>query len=156
MDAIKKEQAKIRVCTTTLKNILRPELQNIEDVNKIVDIISESQDKVTDVIDELSLLLHKHLLELAQGNMYPEELEPLPQQTFDLTRLFPPGFKFRYDVNPIVPTSPLPRRLQEHLVSTPDGEISRIFSHHHLQFMYSSLMGPNRSSSLDNYPLWKR
>ncbi|KAI8347571.1 hypothetical protein B0O80DRAFT_465434 [Mortierella sp. GBAus27b] len=174
--ATEKHAPGIRVCTVTLKNILRSEFmyeksedleqpvrtielrqdETSKDLDRIVRTIESCQDEVTDVIDELAVMVDKLHMELAQGNLYPDELEPDPRQTFDLHQLFPTGFEFRGQVAPQVRCSPLPARLQDHIQNTPGGDIANIFNLYHLQFLYSNLMGPYTSTAIDAHPTWKQ
>jgi hypothetical protein len=66
----KKDAPGIRVCTTTLKNILRPEFtdEKCKDLERIVGTIESCQDEVTDVIDELSVIVEKLHLEVSYGH----------------------------------------------------------------------------------------
>ncbi|KAI8349759.1 hypothetical protein B0O80DRAFT_140315 [Mortierella sp. GBAus27b] len=66
----KKDAPGIRVCTTTLKNILRPEFtdEKCKDLERIVGTIESCQDDVTDVIDELSVIVEKLHIEVSYGH----------------------------------------------------------------------------------------
>jgi hypothetical protein len=77
-------EPKIRVCSTTFMNILRPEFrgggqdgeahvttsdaESLKEVDVLTGIIESCQDHVTDVIDELSILVEKTLLKVSYSH----------------------------------------------------------------------------------------
>jgi hypothetical protein len=61
----KKAKPKIRMCTTTIKNIIRPELADQANVERIIGTIEQCQDEVTDVIDELSVVVLQHTISVS-------------------------------------------------------------------------------------------
>ncbi|KAF9081308.1 hypothetical protein BGX27_004988, partial [Mortierella sp. AM989] len=94
------EKESIRTCTVTLKDILRPDLQDQQD--RIISILNRNQTELTDVITELSVLTHKTVLSIAAGDFYGDNLGPQPSDGFDIRNILPDRFKFRCNVAPII------------------------------------------------------
>ncbi|KAF9943802.1 hypothetical protein BGZ70_005410, partial [Mortierella alpina] len=109
-------QKELRTCTITLSSILRPDLE--EQQETVVRLLSEAQEKITDVVMYLAITAQKLYLLLSEGKLYerstmrrPKSLEQAPSQ---------------------------PKSKQ--------SDIARFFSQGHLQFMFTRLMGTQQAA----------
>ncbi|KAF9342158.1 hypothetical protein BGX26_008212, partial [Mortierella sp. AD094] len=89
---------KIKTCTTTLRTALRPDLQT--DYTRILTMLQEGQVNFTNMLTELSILVHKTVLKAASGeiydeSLYDESLGPQPSKIFSVEDILPIGFEFR-------------------------------------------------------------
>ncbi|KAF9201042.1 hypothetical protein BGZ49_008726 [Haplosporangium sp. Z 27] len=162
----------IKTCSTTLRNILRPDLQgqpepngqddemDLEDYHdRVVSILVKRQTELTDVIAELSTLTHKTILVIASGELYDESLGPRSTSSFDVRGLLPSGFKFRCNVKPIINMAPIPIHLQDHLETSIEhgkDDLTQILSQDHLQFMHTSFLSAKEKVDKGKHPLWQR
>ncbi|KAF9949899.1 hypothetical protein BGZ70_001592 [Mortierella alpina] len=174
----KKEQEQLRTCTTTLKTILHPRLEE-EACAEFLHLVEDVQENVTDVIFELSAIAYKAFLGLASGQHFGPWVSGAgvaDDNTFDLRSVLPPGFVFRdKEVQPIVRAAWLPNGLQadmKHYSTNRPGEepheqhawdLANFLSQGHLQYLYTRFLSPSynpstaRTAAADNtHPEWRK
>ncbi|KAF9557979.1 hypothetical protein EC968_007327 [Mortierella alpina] len=162
----KKEE--LRVCHATFKQIIRPDLDDA-DVDRILDLLEESQRSVTEVIEELSVLTRKAINVIASGSLYPNDMyeHGVPSQvtSFDLRTILPRGFVRRDPtVSLIIQVAPLPDFLQQYIESNAVGkrrgkdDISNLLSQAQLSSMHSQFLGLNRDKRKPSgkHPVWEQ
>ncbi|KAF9951038.1 hypothetical protein BGZ65_006229 [Modicella reniformis] len=155
--AMVEEKKNTRNCTTTLRQILRPDLKDQYD--NINTIAMHRQAALTDCIDELSALSHKavlavceELMTIASGQIIEETTAP--STSFEITSVLPPNFELRSDVNTRLDVSPLSESLQDHLESVLEDpktkdDIATLLTQPFLQYLYSCFLGPRRQTTMN-------
>ncbi|KAG0247939.1 hypothetical protein DFQ27_001381, partial [Actinomortierella ambigua] len=131
IDNASSNDAGIRTCSATLKQVLRPELRDDpEAFSRIVELLEQKQELCTDLADQIYCLVHKGTLLIASGAMWKESSEP-----FDIGSLLPTGFQLTEESRN-VNISPLPIGLQQEIEeAVRDGsasEMVNVFSQNHL------------------------
>ncbi|KAG0300119.1 hypothetical protein BGZ99_003916, partial [Dissophora globulifera] len=111
----------------------------------IVSLMNQSQEILTDVVDELYLVIHKAVLVVASGDIYPSSLEPTNEKGFDVASLLPSGFVLHGTTNTCLDIAPLPAKLQGHLEEAYDNglddDLLKVLGQDHLQKLYSTFLG---------------
>ncbi|KAF8951852.1 hypothetical protein BGZ46_003774, partial [Entomortierella lignicola] len=140
------EDKDIRTCTVTLKSILRPDLDHVEE---LISMLKTSQVDVTNFIDELSILVHKTVLMVASGEIYDGSYGQSQQlKPFDISCLLP-GFEFRSpEIQSKISVAPIPPLLQCHLEKVLQGDsksvsddVALMLTQPHLQFLNTKFLG---------------
>ncbi|KAF9559817.1 hypothetical protein EC968_006474 [Mortierella alpina] len=159
---LEKDRDSLRTCPVTLKQILRPELDN--EFQKIRDLLEESQLAITDDMTELSILLQKVVVLLAAGDLYGGT-GPI---AFDVTTLLPATFLTkRTDVSSTINIAPIPDNVQTAIeralakpkaVDSEERDLALLHSHEFLQYIHTGLLGSKGNSSTSKlaHPLWER
>ncbi|KAI8355497.1 hypothetical protein B0O80DRAFT_449416, partial [Mortierella sp. GBAus27b] len=127
-----------RVCTSSLKAILRPELSNHYD--KIVDLLDRRQEAASELADDMYTLVHKGTLIVARGELYSTGT-----QQFDLAGLLPPCFAVPDDSR-MVDVAPLPPGLQRTIeggTGVVYKDIKTLFKQEHLSKLYTHFSRPS-------------
>ncbi|CAO3565153.1 unnamed protein product [Mortierella alpina] len=173
----KDEREQVRTCTTTLKAIFHPGLNEDARAN-FVHLVEGAQENITDVIFELATLSYKAFLGLASGQHFGPWVSgagAINDNTFDLRSVLPPGFVFRdKEVQPIVPAARLPNGLQadiKHYSKHRPGneqhelhawDLANFLSQDHLQYLYARFLSPSfdpstaRAAATDTtHPEWR-
>ncbi|CAO3568384.1 unnamed protein product [Mortierella alpina] len=104
-------QKELRTCTITLGSILRPDLEQQQET--VVRLLSEAQEKITDVVMYLAITAQKLYLLLSEGKLYGRVDNGTPQ--FDCKSLLPPEFEWDENIPSKITVAPLPSDLQESL-----------------------------------------
>ncbi|KAF9343160.1 hypothetical protein BGX26_006176, partial [Mortierella sp. AD094] len=138
---------KIKTCTTTLRTALRPDLQT--DYTRILTMLQEGQVNFTNMITELSVLVHKTVLktasgEIYDGSLYDESLGPQPSKIFRVKAILPIGFEFRGKVDHTINVAPIPHLLQDRIESaianSHKDDLAQLLSQDHLQFLHTAFL----------------
>ncbi|KAG0197996.1 hypothetical protein BGX31_004694, partial [Mortierella sp. GBA43] len=117
----------------------------------IVRIATDTQETITNIIDELCCLAQKTTLVVASGELYGDNIiTPMP---FDIKQLFPQSFEFRTDVDRRVNVAPIPDSLQPEIeagLKRPKSQhdLAHLLSQDHLQYLYSHFISPNRERNV--------
>ncbi|CAO3569007.1 unnamed protein product [Mortierella alpina] len=141
-------QKELRTCTITLGSILRPDLEQQQET--VVRLLSEAQEKITDVVMYLAITAQKLYLLLSEGKLYGRVDNETPQ--FDCKSLLPPEFEWDENIPSKITVAPLPSDLQESLEKASSqpksnqSDMARFFSQDHLQFMFTRLMGTQQAA----------
>ncbi|CAO3568856.1 unnamed protein product [Mortierella alpina] len=141
-------QKELRTCTITLGSILRPDLEQQQET--VVRLLSEAQEKITDVVMYLAITAQKLYLLLSEGKLYERVGNETPQ--FDCKSLLPPEFEWDEKIPSKITVAPLPSDLQESLEKASSqpksnqSDMARFFSQDHLQFMLTRLMGTQQAA----------
>ncbi|KAF9407832.1 hypothetical protein BGZ76_005978, partial [Entomortierella beljakovae] len=159
------EKELIRTCTTTLKSIIRPDIEANE---QFVSILNRRQLELTDLISDLSVLTYKTVLAIAAGDLYDDSLGQRSSDSFDIRSILPDNFKFRCDVDPILRVVPIPPNLQNHLESALENssrdDFTQLLSQSHLQFIHTEFLSSyTRKKKVEGsdtkdikHPVWQR
>ncbi|KAF9360687.1 hypothetical protein BGX26_008190, partial [Mortierella sp. AD094] len=137
------KKSEILTCTVPLSRILRQDMGNYKE--KIVETLDLKQRVITNIMMDLSGVIHKTLLAIASGELYShhKDLRPFPVQSFDVSILLLDDFEPRSDIDPEIEVSPLPALLQEHLVRVGENrdDIAELLTEHHLSFLKTRFLG---------------
>ncbi|KAF9943780.1 hypothetical protein BGZ70_005438, partial [Mortierella alpina] len=156
-ESARKEPENIRTCTASLSEILRPELQ--EEFDLILTTLETTQNSVTVIMEELSVLALKTVHVLASGLLYGPDVGGPVTGGFDLRSVLPSGFVSRDLTYPArISVAPLPRLLETYIDLKPNSDLGKFLSQDHLQFLYARcLREPGASTAKGNevHPLWR-
>ncbi|KAI8363173.1 hypothetical protein B0O80DRAFT_492326 [Mortierella sp. GBAus27b] len=162
---VKPKARSLRTCTSTLNQIIRPDVAETGDDTRILELLERSRQDITVVIEELSVLALKATHVIAGGQLYKEipglndrtqSTKALPSstcrayETFDIRRLLPYGFKPRDEtVLPELQVAPLPSNLQDHIAAnmekkTRKDDITNLLSFGHLKSMYARFLSSSQ------------
>ncbi|KAF9985796.1 hypothetical protein BGZ65_009830 [Modicella reniformis] len=127
-----------RVCLSTLKAILRPDLSNHFD--RIVELLEHQQMAASDLADNIYTLVHKGTLVVASGELYSTGA-----QQFDLAELLPPNHPIP-DEKRMLDVAPIPHGLQ-HFIEEGVGpfhqDIKNLFKQDHLSKLFTHFSKPH-------------
>ncbi|KAG9067268.1 hypothetical protein KI688_012050 [Linnemannia hyalina] len=167
---------RLKTVTVSLKDIIRKELVaskvdhdpdkpglKVSVADKLVEILLEKQDTLTNATDELACIARKtSLLVRHCSSRAPQQHPPV----YDIrTDLIPSPFIARNDTPSSLTLAPLPTHLEEYINTTPSGtdrqwtsDLQHLFSYHHLGFLYSKFFSPQRinTDSETKHPLWSQ
>ncbi|KAF9940436.1 hypothetical protein BGZ65_006993, partial [Modicella reniformis] len=163
---VKEKKQKLSTFTMSLNQLLRPDLGE-ENRQRIVDLIEKSQASITDDMDELMVLLHKTILQIAAGTVYEDTEWSTPREPLDLRDLLPDNFEFRdTTVEPVIDVAPIPNNLQDALEEilkkkadgSEDSDIGYLLSLQHIQILHSRLLGSHNQQEANDakHFLWAR
>ncbi|KAF9940150.1 hypothetical protein BGZ65_007905, partial [Modicella reniformis] len=174
-DGAKSKQQALRTCTSTLKQVLRPDVLEVGDGARILELFESSQRELTTVMEELSVLALKATHVIARGELYsevpslhgdrkPSKSIPPPHETFDIHDILPHNFKLRDGtVHTELRVAPLPPHLQDHLAANIDkqsgkDDISSLLSSGHLKSLYARFLSSSqKETSVNNkHPVWNK
>ncbi|KAF9944289.1 hypothetical protein BGZ70_004820, partial [Mortierella alpina] len=152
----------LRTCPATLKQILRTDI--LPKYDDIVSITRQRQLTMTDILTEVSIVVHKATLLLASGRLNGEVGLPEPvTNTFDIRKALPSGFAFRAEIDPLVQVAELPDLLQGALErglkdkkSGPLADLTKIFSPQCISYLYAAFYGVSGSKADSQHPLWDK
>ncbi|KAG9071356.1 hypothetical protein KI688_005567 [Linnemannia hyalina] len=176
---------RLKTVTVSLKDIIRKELVTskvdhdtdkpglkVSAADKLVDILLEKQDTLTNATDELACIARKTSLLNAftmPGSSRETSSSRAPQQyppVYDIrTDLIPSSFIARNDTPSSLTLAPLPTHLEEYINTTPSGtdrqwtsDLQHLFSYQHLGFLYSKFFSPQgiNTDSETKHPLWSQ
>ncbi|KAK3816156.1 MAG: hypothetical protein J3Q66DRAFT_431801 [Benniella sp.] len=175
-----KAKERIRTATMTLRDALRPDLQQDGDptYQTLVRLADDAQLAITNMIDEISCLTLKSTL-IAAGGHLQDSPEAQDAATLDVMKLFPEGFKPRVAVASEIRVAPIPADLQNRLVTIlkpeelketvtttkADEDIASLLTSVHLQRLHTRFMSPHQgesdeaissSSASSGHPLWSK
>ncbi|KAF9080081.1 hypothetical protein BGX27_005730, partial [Mortierella sp. AM989] len=136
----------LRTATTTMKQILRPDLLN--HYGTIIQTLTLKQATITETMDELAILAHKTTLLAASGAF----TGALTDEGFHIKEVLPAGF----EIDTVVPVARIPPTLQEELLTPQMTEVKNLLSQPHLQYLYTRFMGTNNVTEKTPRRLWDK
>ncbi|KAG0215988.1 hypothetical protein BGX31_000711 [Mortierella sp. GBA43] len=166
-------RVELRTCTSTLKQIMRPDLFQSDGQStgyeRVLALLEQKQKDMTNVEHEIYVLAQKALCVIASGGEYGNQFGANLVSSFDIRRLLPREFGLPEGVDPLVRVSPLPPNLQAHIENCADNvrpkdDWFNVLSQNHLQILHTRFLSSRRgqedasSPRLDipssTHPIW--
>ncbi|KAG0302706.1 hypothetical protein BGZ98_007297 [Dissophora globulifera] len=133
-----------RACTATLRQTMRKDV--LPHFDRIVSLAEDAQTIVSNVMEEMAVIMQKTVHTIVAGHLYPNMPTPLP--ALDIRTSLPAGFSIRDQyLCTLLPVASLPMWLEEHLEDEKAHTTSNLFkllSQAHLEFMYIRILRPAR------------
>ncbi|KAI8348552.1 hypothetical protein B0O80DRAFT_180259 [Mortierella sp. GBAus27b] len=124
-------------------------------------MLTKSQEVVSDVVDELQLVVHKAVLAIASGQIYPSHLGPSQKKGFDVTSLLPPWFAVHASTKTVLDVAPLPiglhvqRQLEDAYDKKQKSDLLQLFTKEHIQDLYSAFLGTQTTTRTSDKSSWE-
>ncbi|KAG0223003.1 hypothetical protein BGX31_008750, partial [Mortierella sp. GBA43] len=153
------QNVEYRTCSVRLRSILRSEIA--EHTEKTTEMLTKSQEVVSDVVDELQLVVHKAVLAIASGQIYPSHLGPSQKKGFDVTSLLPPWFAVHASTKTVLDVAPLPiglhvqRQLEDAYDKKQKSDLLQLFTKEHIQDLYSAFLGTQTTTRTSDKSSWE-